>query len=230
LKNKIALFALLFSCAALLAADVAPLITIVAPPSGSDPLLIGQTVHIRWTHSAYYDAHAQTCQIFCGEQRISPDLAVTADDFAWTIGRRHDGTTMAPGDYEITIESLDYDALNGPQIRIAFPALPGFKLLNNRIRVDKIPDCPMCYRLDPGQIKFDAGGPVVVDVELLRNGVVLARLGRFGPRLGAPGPVKIILKRESGGQMRRQSSYELRFLSAKGEVLHREAIRFAMAR
>ncbi len=100
-----------------LTADV-PLITIVAPGNGQ-PLFKNETEIIRWTHSDYFDSHAQTCRIFCGEHAISPPLAVTADAFSWVAGRKADGTVLPQGIYKITIESPDYDALAGPTVILA---------------------------------------------------------------------------------------------------------------
>jgi len=339
MKRKIVFLVLLFLGAALATADVAPQISGIDVDSswGGDPVFKNETVHIRWTHSAYYTSPGQTCRIFCGDHIISPPVPVINKDFIWTGGRKFDGTYIPQGkSYRITIENNDFDALNGPEISLvdeqpkftiiappegaslhigtdatirwthssyydiynlakiellianadlsvadyiaSVPVVndqfvwkvgkmydgsnapagnyrltgeqseywqcndvnitllglrrPPFRLYAKKLLLHKFPDCPMCFKLDPAQIKFDGEGPLVVDVELLRNGVLLAKLGRFGERRAAPGPVRIVLEQETrSGMIRRmQPKYELRFLSPKGEVLHKEAIEFEIAK
>ncbi|MCJ7525798.1 MAG: hypothetical protein MUP71_11365 [Candidatus Aminicenantes bacterium] len=326
MKKKSILLMMAVFCMALSMTAVDPKITITAP-SGSYPLFISQTVHIRWTHSAYYTGPGQTCRILCGSNIISPPVPVINDDFLWTVGLKHDLTYLAQGDYLITIENVDYNALNGPTVEVLHlplitttspasgaslaiglnhtirwthspffdyipqeliiccglnyigraPAtsdqflwqvgkredgtfiapgsyrigyecsdyfssggvqinlfsfkMPLFRLLKTKIWIHKIPDCPMCFKLDPAQIKFDTDGPLVTDVELLRNGVLLAKLGRFGPRLAVPGPVKFNMEAESSRmKMRQKASYKLRFLSTKGKILHEQAVQVEIAK
>ena len=108
---------------------------------------------------------------------------------------------------------------------------PPFRLHVKKIWINKFPDCPMCFKLDPAQFKFDPEGPLVFDVELLRNGVVLAKLGRFGPRLAVPGPVKFTMEQETSGKMMRQkANYKLRFLSTEGKILHEQIVEVEIAK
>nr|MCU0237770.1 hypothetical protein [Acidobacteriota bacterium] len=289
MKGKIVLSLLLFLGAALATADVAPQISgITVDASWDDGTVFkNETVHIRWTHSAFYTSPSQTCRIFCAGHVISPPLPVISKDFTWTGGRKFDGTYIPQGKpYRITIENNDFDALSGPDIALvdeqpkftinapannaslligatttirwshstyydvftfceyiaSVPVVndqfvwqvgkakngsvapagnfrltgeqneywqcndvnirliglirPPFRLYAKKLLLDKIPDCPMCFKFDLGQIKFDGEGQLPVDVELLRNGVLLAKLGRFGERRAAPGPVKIVLEQE----------------------------------
>jgi len=332
MKKKSILLALVFFCAALTVSAVAPNINIIAPSStsGDDEWYMGMTLHIRWTHSTFYTNPSQTCRILCGGNIISPPVPVISKDFSWTVGKKFDGTDLAPGTYMITIENVNYSDLNGPTILIptyaapkittivpasgtllqigqsytirwthssyfdvhpqqliiccgmyyigraaatadqfvwmkvgksedgvSIPSgnyainyecsdyfshdgpniilvaciLPKFHLLKTKIWINKIPDCPMCFKLDPAQIKFDPEGLRVFDVELLRNGVVLAKLGRFGPRLAAPGPVKFTMEQESSRKMMRQkANFKLRFLSIEGKILHEQAVQVEIAK
>lgn len=109
--------AMLVLVALALPADT-PWITITAP-NGHHPLFKHETETIRWTHSGYFAAHPQTCQIYCGDHVISPPVAVTADSFSWVVGRKADGTFLPQGRYEITIESPDFDALDGPIVVVS---------------------------------------------------------------------------------------------------------------
>ncbi len=338
MKRKIGFLILLFLGAALAMADVAPQISGIDVDSSWGGYIVfkNETVHIRWTHSAFYTSPGQTCRIFCAGHVISPPVPVISKDFTWIAGRKLDGTYIPQGKpYRITIENDDFDALNGPEIALVdeqpkftiiapandaslhigtdttirwthsayynvfnlskielliassdasyaeyiasvpvvndqfvwkvgkmyngsmapagnyrltgeqseywqcndvniklIHAFARYRLRVNKIWIDKFPDCPMCFKLDPAQIKFDGEGPLIFDVELLRNGVLLAKLGRFGERRAAPGPVKIVLEQEprSGMIRRMQPKYELRFLSTKGEVLHKEAIELEIAK
>jgi len=209
----------------------APKITTTFPVNGTS-LTIGSSYTIRWTHSSYFDHYPQDLIVVCGPAGYIGTVPATSDQFLWQVGKLDDATSIAPGNYKINYECSDYFSYDGPSISLVSLMSPKFHLLKSKIWIDKIPDCPMCFTLNPAQIKFDGEGPLIFDVELLRNGVLLAKLGRFGERRAAPGPVKIVLEQEprSGMIRRMQPKYELRFLSTKGEVLHKEAIELEIAK
>ncbi|GEM_PF-1896366 len=217
--------------------DELPKFTITAPPNGQT-LTIGSDYTIRWTHSAYFNLFNTAkllllLNILDGSEPYIAEVPVVNDQFAWKVGKLRDGSVAAPGDYRLSAEQNEYWNCNEVSIKLVKGLIgPIFRLNVLKIWIDKLPDCPMCFSLDPKQIKFDSEGPLVFDVELLRNGVVLAKLGRFGPRLAVPGPVKIVLEQEPRGRMMKRlpPKYELRFLSTKGEVLHREVIQLEMAK
>ncbi|MCU0236794.1 MAG: hypothetical protein MUC72_06880, partial [Acidobacteria bacterium] len=123
-------------------------------------------------------------------------VPVVNDQFVWQVGKAKNGSVAPAGNYRLTGEQNEYWHCNDVQIRLLSQILPPFRPHLEKIWINKLPDCPMCFSLDPKQIKFDGEGPLVFDVELLRNGVLLAKLGRFGERRAAPGPVKIVLEQE----------------------------------
>jgi len=129
LKKIIVFFALTVLWAALAPADVSPKIFDITIEPVPDGLVYKNTpLHIRWQHSAYYSSPGQTCRIFCGEFIISPKVPVINRDFVWKGGRKHDGTYIPLGEYTITIESLDYDALSGPKFHYV-KELPKFTII-----------------------------------------------------------------------------------------------------
>jgi hypothetical protein len=213
-----------------------PKYTFTAPANNSQ-LVIGSTITITWKHSAWYElfnTDKLDLVLFHPASSYYETIAqvpVINDQFVWQVGKMNNGSTAPARDYLLDAESNDFHACHELNIKLIH-ALGNFHLLVKKIWIDKIPDCPMCFKLDPAQIKFDGAGPPIVDVELLRNGVVLAKLGRFGERRAAPGPVRIVLEQETrSGMIRRlQPKYELRFLSTKGEILHQEAIELEIAK
>lgn len=208
----------------------APKITTMFPANGTS-LTIGSSYTIRWTHSSYFDVYPQDLIVVCGPAGYIGHVPATSDQFLWKVGKLEDGTSIAPGNYKINYECSDYFSYDGPNISLVSFKLPNFHLLKTKIWIDKIPGCPMCFKLDPAQIKFDPEGPLVFDVELLRNGVVLAKLGRFGTRLAVPGPVKFTMEQETSGKMMRQkANYKLRFLSTEGKILHEQAVQVEIAK
>lgn len=208
-----------------------PNFTIIAPANNA-MLVVGTSVTIRWTHSAYYDVfNTAKIELLIANSDLSvadyiASVPVVDDQFVWQAGRMKNGSIAPTGSYLLTGEQNEYWQCNDVHFKLISLARPLFRLFMEKIHLDKIPDCPMCYRLDPRQIKFDRGDLPWVDVELLRNGVVLAKLGRFGPRSVIPAPVKIVLGQASAGKLvrRQMDKYELRFLSPKGETVHRQAI------
>jgi hypothetical protein len=162
---------------------------------------------------------------------ISGDVQVNDNQFEWTVGKKKDGTYLSPGTYDISLENIDCDRGVGlVTLSILKPPLPIWKVVS-KLPIYKDPGCPMCFHLNPGDLKFDPAdqGPVIL--EIVRGSQVLARLGRFGRGLAVPGPVQITLDQEGHGLlMRRQQGFELRILSARGAILHTQAIQLELAR
>jgi hypothetical protein len=206
--------------------DERPLITITAPVTGTT-LTRGSSYTIRWTHSSYFQVVPQTCRIFCADSFISPPVPVLDREYTWTVGKKDDGSYFAAGTYPITLESDDYDALGGPNITIKVLAfkIPG-KRFFRKIPLHKIPDCPMCFRLDPNELGVDSRDFMEpVTILIVRNGRTVAKLGRFGAGLALPGSVKITLERQHVGLIRnRQPGFEVHILSAKGKILQQHAV------
>ena len=210
--------------------DEQPQFTIIAPANNSN-LMLNSSCTIRWTHSAYYDlfnAAKIELLIYKDDNSFAEYIAsvpVVNDQFVWMVGKMYDGSFAPAGNYILTGEQNEYWRCNDVNIKLTGLVKPLFRLFMEKIWLDKIPDCPMCYRLDPRQVKFDRGDLLWVDVELLRNGAVLTKLGRFGPRLAAPQPVTINLEQKMAARkMKAADKFELRFLSPKGEIVHRQAI------
>lgn len=198
------------------AALAQPLITITQPPDGK-PMIMGLKYDIKWTHSAYYNPHNYTCTVFCGSAIISPPTPVKSKVFNWTAGKKADGSWMAVGNYEITIENDDYDALTGPVIhliRLIIP--PWLKTLD----LAKVPNCPGCFDFDPRLNKLDFEGLNQVRLEVWSGNRRLADLGSFRGGAARPGAVRFDFgkARPAGGQV------ELRVLTEQGELLLAEKI------
>jgi len=182
------------------------LITITAPANGSS-WNYGATCTIQWTHSADYNGTTQKCQVFCGSFVISPDILVTQDQFAWAVGKKADGTNIPAGTYEITIESPDYDALNGPNITIN-PLKINLDIFKKLI-ITKIPDCPMCYGLPLKQFEMQVVYPFTL--ELFRGQRRLGVVGKFAPRQLPTGTAKLVLDRSDLLVIQQgQAGFELR--------------------
>ncbi len=218
--------------------DEQPKFTIIAPANNSS-LLIGTTTTIRWTHSSYYDVfNLDKIELLIANSDLSfaeyiASVPVVNDQFVWQVGKAYTGSVAPAGSYRLSGEQSEYWQCNDVPIRLLSRTRPPFRLHVEKIWINKFPECPMCFKLDPAQIKFDTEGPLIVDVELLRNGVVLAKLGRFGPRLAVPGPVQFTLKQPAargGMMMQRPANFKLRFLSVKGEVLHEQAVEVEVAK
>jgi len=193
-------------------------INITVPPSGSI-LLRGATTVINWTHTAYFTCVPQSCTLFCGMDIISPPVPVTQDSFVWTVGRKHDGTYLVPGTYELTLESPDYDELSGPMITIIALELI-IKPYPKKVQIIKILDCPMCYKLDPRQFILEMKGLDYVFIEVVRGSRLLARFGKFAPGKPAPPPAKITLTKEDLRLIKQgQPAFSVLVKSAKGKVL-----------
>jgi len=198
-------------------------INITAPSTGST-LLRSTSTTIQWTHSVYFNCVPQNCTLFCGMDIISPPVPVTGGSFVWTVGRKHDGTYLAPGTYEITLESPDYDELNGPMITIIALELI-IKPYPKRVQIIKIPDCPMCYRLDPRQFFLEMGGLDFVSIEVVRGRRLLARFARFAPNRPAPPPAKITLNEEDIKLIKqRKAAFTVLVKSAKGQTLLKKSV------
>jgi len=198
-------------------------ITITAPTTGST-FLRGTTTTIGWTHTVYFTCVPQDCHVYCGVDVISPPVPVTQDSFVWTVGRKHDGTYLSPGTYEITIESPDHDALNGPMITIIALQLI-IRPYPKKVQIIKILDCPMCYRLDPRQFELKMEGPDFVSIEVVRGRRVLARFSRFAPGKSVPSPAKITLTKEDLRLIKqKRQAFTVLVKSAKGQVLLKQAV------
>jgi hypothetical protein len=203
-----------------------PTFNITAPADGVH-LRRGSSCTIQWTHSAFYDAHPEHHGVlFCGSSQIGSPVPIKNNQCVWTVGQKSDGTWLMPGTYEITMESLDYDELSGPNITIyLLDFKPG--VLARKIELNKIPDCPMCYSLDLKQIELEMEGMEWVRVELLQNGRRLADLGRYGRGGFGGGPAKIQLE-ERGAK--NPTGFELQVFSNDGKLLLREKVNLALGR
>jgi len=202
-------------------------ITITAPTTGQT-FLRGTNTTIQWTHSVYFNCVPQTCTIFCGMDIISPPVPVSQNSFGWTVGRKQDGTYLAPGTYEITLESPDYDALNGPMITIIALQLI-IKPYPKKVQIIKILDCPMCYKLDPRQFILKMSGLDFVSIEVVRGRRLLARFGRFTPDGPAPPPAKITLNEEDVRLIKqRKPAFTVLVKSAKGKILLKKAVQMEL--
>lgn len=212
-------------------AEAEPKITITAPAGGAT-LTMGTKCMIRWNSSAYYKCWDQTCEVFCGETVISPPVLVREGQFEWMVGTKVRGVDIVPGDHQITLESLDYDCLNGPHVTLSY-LIPHFhiKRFIEKIPLHKIPGCPMCFQIDPRELKFEPVDQEPVTIEIVRGRQVLARLGKFGRGLALPGLVRIVFDQESHGfLMKRRQGFELRIISAQGKIIHQQAIQLEIAR
>jgi hypothetical protein len=155
---------------------------------------------------------------------ISPPVPVTQGSWVWTVGRKHDGTYLSPGTYEITLESPDYDALNGPMITIIALQLI-IRPYPKKVQIIKILDCPMCYRLDPRQFELKMEGLDLVSIEVVRGRRVLARFSRFAPGKPAPPPAKITLTKEDLRLIKqKRQAFTVLVKSTKGQVLLKQAV------
>ena len=195
-------------------------ITITAPANGSS-FNYGTSCTIQWTHSADYTGTTQKCTVYCGSFAISPEILVTQDQFAWTVGHQADGTNIAAGTYEITIESPDYDALTGPNITINPLKLNLDRF--NKLLISKIPDCPMCYGLPLKQLEMEVIFPF--QLELFRGPRRLGVLGKFAPGRLPTGTAKLVLERsdllliQQGG-----AGFELRAIIEDNKILRTKAV------
>lgn len=210
-------------------------ISITAPPNNKD-LVRGQTYNITWTCTAYYQVIPQTCTVYCGENPISPPISTLAGSFTWTVGQKHDGTTIPDGRYQIVIESDDHDEF-GPYINLESRRLKFHKGMIPRYAVSKvpiipIPHCPRCFKIDPVKLKINPEfltGPVTV--EIMQGNRLVAKLGKFSPGKAMPGPVQIKLTKEQKLAIKnRQAGYRLRILSADGRVLQENAVQLVVTR
>lgn len=204
----------------------------ITGPADNSEWVRGKTCTITWTPSAYYQVfNTQPCAIFCGTHFISPPVPVLDGSFTWTVGKKRDGTWLPPGQYKITLESWDYDALNGPNITIKIsdfttmePFLRRFEV--REIPIYPIPQCPMCFKINPEELNFNRQKlKEPVTMEILRGDKVLAKLGEFGPRRALPGPVKIkFTKQEFRLIKNHKAGFKLRIRSAKGKILKEKNI------
>ncbi len=219
-KGTLSCGLLLFLATAVIASAQAK-ITITAPADGST-FIFGTTCTIQWTHSAYYNGTTQKCTVYCGMFPISPLILVTQDQFVWTVGQRADGTTMAAGTYEITIESPDYDALDGPNITIKPLMLKLDRF--NKLLISKIPDCPMCYGFDPKQLLLEVKFPFWL--ELFRGQRSLGILGKFAPGRMPTSVAKLVLdKSDLPVIQKRETGFEVRvIIDDNNRVLQTKAV------
>ncbi len=211
-------------------AEAEPKITITAPAEGAT-LTMGTTCMIRWNSSAYYRCWDQTCEVFCGETVISPPVLVRDGQFNWTVGTKVRGVDIVPGSQQITLESLDYDCLNGPHVTLAYliPRLP-MKRFIERIPLHKDPGCPKCFRINPAEFRFDPPDKPVT-LEIVRGNSLFARLGKFGRGLALPGPVLVRLDEETHKLvLGRQKGFELRVLAADGSILQQQPVGLEIAK
>jgi hypothetical protein len=209
-------------------------ITITSPTSG-ESFLRGTTCTFRWTHSAYYNCIYNRCAICFEGVGISscdiiPESEVTAtqDRYVWTVGRKHDGTYMEPGEYRVSMECWDGD-FDGPRITIVVLELK-INHFRDRLRIEKIPDCPRCFRLDPRQFELTLKGLDFVLLEVVRGGTRLASFRRFAPGKTIPPPVKITLAKEDIKLIKqRKPGFTVLVKSAKGKILLKRAVQLETA-
>jgi hypothetical protein len=218
-KQLCGCFLLLFLATAVLAS--APFtINITAPASGTS-FNYGASCTIQWTYSADFTGTTQKCDVYCGSYVISPPVLVTQGHFDWTVGRKADGTYIPAGTYEITIESLDYDALNGPNITINPLRLNLDRF--NKLLIGKIPDCPMCYGLPLKQFELEVLFPFTL--ELFRGQRRLGVLGKFAPGRLLRGNAKIVLERSDLLLIQKgEAGFELRAIIEDGKLLQTKAL------
>lgn len=204
-----------------------PTFNITAPADGAI-LLRGISVTVRWTHSAYYDAHpAQHAIPYCQPTgagspvvQIAAPVPVRNDQFVWEAGRKFDGSWLAPGQYEITMESLDYDELSGPNVTIVVLEFkPVF--LRKKHQLPRIPEVPQAFSFDPRWIELQMEGLPEVRLELFQNGRRLADLGRFGKGGFSSGPVKLQLDPRG---VQNPTGFEVHVLSSSGKLLLKQGI------
>jgi hypothetical protein len=216
------LIVLLLATGALLAQE--PKLTLTAPPTG-EAFLRGTPCTIRWTHSAYYDAHpSQHVLIYWGTDQIGTPVPATQDMYVWTAGKKSDGTWLPAGTKEITLESIDYDALDGPNIRVYYFVFKA-EFLRKPLEFNKNPECPACFFFDPRLIDFEIEGWEWVRLELWKSGRKLADLGKFTGGRAQSGPVKIQLDSRVG---LRETAVELRVFSDRGALLLKQKMESAL--
>jgi len=201
-----------------------PKLTLTAPPTG-EAFLRGTPCTIRWTHSAYYDAHpGQHVLIYWGIDQIGTPVPATQDMYVWTAGKKSDGTWLPSGIKEITLESIDYDALDGPNVRVYFFFFkPDF--LRRPLEFNKNPECPACFIIDPRLLDFEMEGLEWARLELWQSGRKLADLGKFAGGKAQSGPVKFQFDSRVG---RRETAVELRVFSDRGALLLKQKMESAL--
>ena len=123
MKRSIFAFSLLLVLFSAALADVEPNLTFTAPADNSW-LPINSTVVIRWTHSAYYDAHPGNVSLVIGDTSfvVSP----TADQFEWIVGKRADGTFLPAGQHVMSMEDVDYWSTSYVKVNLYNEAEPNF--------------------------------------------------------------------------------------------------------
>lgn len=189
MEKRVLIGGLLLLLATAVLASAQPKITITAPPNPST-LIMGTSCTIQWTHSAYFTGTAQKCTVYCGTFAISPLIPVTQDQFVWTVGKKADGTNIPAGTYKIAIESPDYDALDGPNVTLKFLSLNWDRL--GKLRITKIPDCPMCFGLPLDQLQ-QLNFLLPCELELFHGQRSLGRLGKFLSGRLPTGSAKLLL-------------------------------------
>jgi hypothetical protein len=211
-----------------LVVDSMPNITFTAPVEG-DILIIGSPYTLRWTHSSFFDAdfpESGMATIYCGDNDIA-SVDPVSDQLPWAVGRKKDGTFMAPGNYTIDVENIDYwstDDSNFRHVTLVLLELPKVLYL------EEIRKCPGCYRFDPLKNKFDFRKLPLINLELLFRGELLADLGKFGSRRITPSPVKIVLKENLSVAKARPRGFELRARALGGKILLKQDVQIEIVK
>jgi hypothetical protein len=171
--------------------------------------------------------------IYCNDLKICQAVPVLDRKFEWTVGRKFDGTSLSPGVYGINVESWDFDSFHYTPVTLV-NKIPKFPLrpFIERIPLRKAPGCPMCFQIDPRELKFDPMSvKEPITIVITRGRHIFAKLGKFGPKLALPGQVLVRLDEEQHKFIKnRRHGFELRVISADGKILHQQAVQLEIVR
>lgn len=201
-------------------------------PTGGEVLIRGAQYHIQWWGPAGEGAQKVTVFLESASANqfwILDDTHSKADGgFLWTVGLTKDGSTVSPGQYTLTLESLDGDALGKPLFTIIAPVSPYWKRIEKIRKIPRLPPdpgCRGCIRLDLRELKQILGQPRERYVlSLFQETLLLARLGEFGAGKTLPDFALVKNMGRSMGKRTARKGFTLQFTQPKGEPVHSQNV------
>ena len=206
-------------------------------PLNGETLTIGSNYQVQWHGPTYWANQLVTMFLEIPSQNwyqiVDDSHTKGQGGFTWEVGRLKNGILASPGQYRISLESLDGDYM-GPTVTLV--AGPSFEINKIReifkkiheLKIQYVPGvCIVCFELELKTLKSKLLKiKNTYQLILYQGRRRVAKLGMFGGRSQLPNEAKIKLSKEQAKRLKRggRDKYQLKVFTAKGKLIHTQKI------